>query len=129
MVLYAYSLYHPGIKPQSWQIFLCYLIVVLSCCVLVMFANRLLPVFLQIGAVLIVTGFFVTVIVCAVMPSVTDSGYQSSEFVWANWTNLTGYSSNGFVFIAGLLNGAYAVGAIDCITHIAEEIPRYAVNS
>lgn len=94
-----------------------------------MFANRLLPVFLQIGAVLIVTGFFVTVIVCAVMPSVTDSGYQSSEFVWANWTNLTGYSSNGFVFIAGLLNGAYAVGAIDCITHIAEEIPRYAVNS
>ena len=109
--------------------FICYLIVVFSCCVFVMFTNRLLPMILQIGAVLIVAGFFVTIIVCAVMPSVTGSGYQPSKFVWANWTNMTGYSSNGFVFIAGLLNGAYAVGAIDCITHIAEEIPRYVADS
>lgn len=128
MVLYAYGLYHPDVEPQRWHVFICYLIIVLSCCVLVMFTNRLLPTVLRTGAVLIVSGFFVTIIVCAVMPSVTGSGYQSNSLVWAEWTNRTGYSSDGFVFIAGLLNGAYAIGAIDCITHIAEEIPQYAIS-
>lgn len=89
-----------------------------------MFANRALPWILRSGAVLIVAGFFVTIIVCAVMPTRTGRGYQPSSVVWAEWSNDTGYSSNGFVFLAGMLNGAYAVGAIDCITHIAEEIPR-----
>lgn len=28
-----------------------------------------------------------------------------------------------------MLNGAFAIGAIDCVTHIAEEIPQYIPNS
>lgn len=57
-------------------------------------------------------------------PHTTGSGYADSSFVWAQWNNQTGYSSDGFVFMAGLLNGAYAVGTPDCVSHLAEEIPH-----
>ena len=38
------------------------------------------------------------VMVCAIMPSTTGKGYASSKFVWGEWNNQTGWSSNGFVF-------------------------------
>lgn len=55
------------------------------------------------------------------MPSGT--GHATHSFVWTDWANDTGYSSNAFVFLAGMLNGAYAVGTPDCVSHLAEEIP------
>lgn len=66
--------------------------------------------------------FSITIVVCAVMPSGT--GHATHSFVWEDWANDTGYSSNGFVFLAGMLNGAYAVGTPDCVSHLAEEIPN-----
>ena len=89
-----------------------------------MFANRALPAISKLGTFFIIAGFVITIVVCATMPSKNGSGYKSSRFVWAEWSNKTGYSSNGFVFLAGMLNGAFAVGATDCVTHIAEEIPQ-----
>lgn len=125
MVIYAYSMFHPGFEPQRWQVFICYLIVCWSCCFIVMFANRALPMINKIGSFLIVGGFLVTIIVCAVMPTRNGKRHASNDFVWTEWNNETGYSSNTFVFLAGMLNGAFAVGTPDCVTHIAEEIPQY----
>lgn len=45
-----------------------------------------------------------------------------SAFVWKDWTAEIGYP-NGFVFVAGMLNGAYSVGTPDVTSHLAEEIP------
>lgn len=45
-----------------------------------------------------------------------------SAFVWKDWTADIGYP-NGFVFVAGMLNGAYSVGTPDVTSHLAEEIP------
>lgn len=42
--------------------------------------------------------------------------------------NLTGYSNDGFVFLMGMLNSAYAVGTPDCVSHLAEETPNPRVN-
>ena len=89
-----------------------------------LFANRALPVIGNLGMFFIISGVLITIIVCAVMPSVRDVSYATNDFVWHDWTNQTGYTSNGFVFVAGMLNGAYAVGSTDCVTHLAEEIPR-----
>lgn len=47
--------------------------------------------------------------------------HATSAFVWKDWTADIGYP-DGFVFVAGMLNGAYAVGTPDCVTHLAEEI-------
>lgn len=94
----------------------------------VLFCNRALPLAGDIGAALIILGFVVVVVTCAVMPTTTGAGYASSHFVWKDWVNLTGYKSDGFVFLMGMLNGAYAVGTPDVVTHLAEEIPRPREN-
>ena len=39
-------------------------------------------------------------------------GHASSSFVWTDWTADIGYPA-GFTFVAGMLNGAYAVGTPD----------------
>ncbi|RJE16980.1 choline transport protein, partial [Aspergillus sclerotialis] len=49
-------------------------------------------------------------------------GHASSSFVWTEWTADIGYP-NGFVFVAGMLNGAFSVGTPDTTSHLAEEIP------
>lgn len=91
-----------------------------------MFAQRILPYISRLGSFFIVTDLIIVILVCAIMPSKNGAGYASNAFVWAEWKNMTGYSSDGFTFLAGMLNGAFAIGAIDCVTHIAEEIPQYA---
>ena len=54
--------------------------------------------------------------------------HASPAFVFQNWTADTGYSSNGFTFLMGMLNGAYAIGTPDYLSHLAEEIPRPEIN-
>lgn len=47
----------------------------------------------------------VTVAVLAAMPKT----HATSAFVWKDFTNDTGYSSNGVAFLTGVLNGAFVV--------------------
>lgn len=125
MIVYAYGLYHPDLEPQRWHVFICYLLISWTCCLTVMFAQRALAWISRLGSFFIIVGFFISIIVCAVMPSSKlGGGYASNDFVWKDWENMTGYSSDGFTFLAGMLNGAFAIGATDCVTHIAEEIPK-----
>lgn len=80
----------------------------------------------NLGMFFIVAGVIVTIIVCAAIPGSSPSHppHASSTFVWADFQNSTGWDSKGFVFLAGMLNGAYAVGTPDCVSHLAEEIPN-----
>ncbi len=125
MVVSMYALFHPDYMIQRWQVFIAYQIILWSTCLVVLYLNRALPTLETVGGVLTVAGGIVTILVCAIMPHVKHSGYASSEFVWRDWVNSTGYSSNGFVFCLGMLNGAFTVGTPDVITHLAEEIPKY----
>ncbi|KAK0247279.1 hypothetical protein LTS09_017585 [Friedmanniomyces endolithicus] len=72
--------------------------------------------------------FFITTMVCVIMPSQTGAGYASSSFVWGDFQNLTGWESTGFVFLMGLLNGAYTIGTPDGVAHLCEEIPNPKKN-
>ena len=115
-----YAAFHPGFVTQRWQVFVVYVIFTWLCCASVLFANRALPTLESIGGFLIVAGVFITIVVCASMPPV----HATNAFVWREWQNTTGYTSNGFVFLLGMLNGAFAVGTPDVVSHLAEEIPR-----
>ena len=44
------------------------------------------------------------------------SGHATNAFVWTGWTADVGYP-NGFVFAAGMLNGAYAMGTPGCTSY------------
>ena len=123
-----YAQTHPNFVPQAWHIFVAYLIVTWCCCCVVLFANKALPAINNLGLLFILGGVVITIIVCAVMPSQTGSGHASNSFVWADWSADLGYTSDGFIFLMGMLNGAYAVGTPDCISHLSEEIPKPEVN-
>ncbi|KAJ4366287.1 hypothetical protein N0V83_007923 [Neocucurbitaria cava] len=127
-IISMYGLFHDGYAYERWHVFIVYLIVTWLACFLVMFANRALPMFTNIGLFLILAGVFVTILVCAIMPSTTGKGHASSDFVWKQWQNQAGWSSDGFVFCAGMLNGAFAVGTPDCVSHLAEELPHPRIN-
>lgn len=58
------------------------------------------------------------------MPHVNSQPYASTSTIWSAWDNETGYSSDGFAFLLGMLNGAYSVGTPDVVTHLAEEVPK-----
>ncbi|KAI2863817.1 hypothetical protein CBS12448_3578 [Aspergillus niger] len=127
-VVSAYALFHPDYTIERWHVFIAYLICSILCCFLVAFANRALPMIESLGGFLVVGGFLVTVIVCAVMPHVNGQPYATDDFVWRDWLNEAGYSSDGFVFCLGMLNGAFAVGTPDVISHLAEEVPKPGKN-
>ncbi|KAL4975638.1 amino acid/polyamine transporter I [Aspergillus desertorum] len=123
-----YALMHPGFEMKAWHVFVSFIICTWLCCSIVLFLNRFLPQLNNLGGFFILSGVLIVIIVAACMPHVKGVPYATNEDVWRTWTNSTGYSSNGFVFVAGMLNGAYAVGTPDCSTHLAEEIPKPSKN-
>ena len=124
-----YSLYHPDFTPEAWHIFVAYIICTWLGCAVVIFANRVLPMLNTFGFFFIIAGVFITIVCCAAMPGTGGRPpHSSNEFVWSDWSSDIGYDSQGFVFLLGMVNGAFSVGTPDCISHLSEEIPRPEIN-
>ncbi|KAK5064595.1 hypothetical protein LTR84_000428 [Exophiala bonariae] len=122
-VVQMYALKHPDFTAEAWHVFVTYVITTWIACTLVCLFNNAMPYLNQIGIFFILAGFIITIVVCAVMPGRGGRpGHATNAFVWKDWTADIGYPS-GFVFVAGMLNGAFSVGTPDTTTHLAEEIP------
>ncbi|KAL8814590.1 MAG: hypothetical protein Q9223_006198 [Gallowayella weberi] len=119
-----YAIMHDGFETKQWHVFVTYIIITWISVFIVLYINRALPSIEMIGGFTVVAGVFISILVCAIMPHVNNQPYASNFSVWGNWQNQTGYSSSGFAFLAGMLNGAYAVGSVDLVTHLAEEVPH-----
>ncbi|KAM0321715.1 hypothetical protein ACHAQA_009954 [Verticillium albo-atrum] len=121
-VVQMYALNHPGFEAQPWHVFVAYLLSTWLACAVVCLANKAQPALDKFGIVAILGGFLITVIVVTVMPGRDGRPpHATSSFVWKEWSADIGYP-DGFVFLAGMLNGAFSVGAVDATTHLAEEI-------
>lgn len=46
---------------------------------------------------------------------------QTSEFVWTTFINDSGWTSDGLVFLTGLINPNYMFAGLDGVLHLAEE--------
>lgn len=117
-----YIVYHQDTyTPESWHVYVAYILITLVCLALVLFANRLVPHTQTLGMFLVIVGGLVTIIVLAAMPA----RHASNDFVWGsfNENNVTGWPG-GVAFLCGVLNGAFTIGTPDAITHMAEELPR-----
>lgn len=101
-----------------------YLVTTWLCCLTVLFANRALPYIESLGVFASGLGFLISILVCAIMPKVHGKPYASDASVWNEVTNETGWSSDTFAFCLGTLNAAFAVGAPDIPSHLAEEMPQ-----
>lgn len=127
-IVQMYGLNHPELVVKNWHVFIVYVIVTWLACLSVCLFNRAMPLLNQSGIFFIIGGFFITIVVLAAMPGKGGRPpHATNSFVWTEWAADIGYP-NGFVFVAGMLNGAYAVGVPDVVSHLAEEIPNPARN-
>ncbi|KAF1354379.1 hypothetical protein EJ07DRAFT_168346 [Lizonia empirigonia] len=94
-IINMYGLFHPDYAYERWHVFVVYLIYTWVSACIVMFANRALPTLTNVGLFLILAGCFITIMVCAIMPSQTGKSYASHS---------------------------------DCVSHLAEEVPKPRVN-
>lgn len=124
-----YLLQHTEVRWRAWHVFVVFQIVNWTCCAIVCFGNRLIPMINRVSLALSMCGLVTTVVVLAVMPKTHASNAQ----VWTEYHNMTGGWSDGVCFMTGLLNAAFAVGVPDCISHLSEEgrvniSPRYRTD-
>ncbi|KAJ7500972.1 choline transport protein [Mycena galericulata] len=118
VAIQMYVVFHPEFLVQPWHTYLALVLVTWLCCLTVIFFNRFMPLIQRVGLFMIVVGGVITVVVLA-----TSKSHASTAFVFTHWQNETGWSG-GFAFLAGILNGAFAIGTPDSVTHIAEELPH-----
>jgi choline transport protein len=118
-----YAAYHPDFVAQPWHVFVASVIICCLACALVCFGNRLMPYLNGVGIFFTVAGVFITIVVVAAMPGHGGRApHATSSFVWKEWQDTgLGYAP-GFVFVSGMLNGAFSVGTPDAVTHLAEEV-------
>ncbi|KUI62813.1 Choline transport protein [Cytospora mali] len=123
-IVQMYALNHPEFTAQPWHVFVVYVIAVWLGCAAVCLANSAMPHLNKVGICTILGGFLITIVVVAAMPGHDGRpSHATNDFVWKEWSQQLGYP-DGFVFVAGMLNGAYSIGAVDVITHLSEEIPN-----
>lgn len=128
-IMQMYAVLHEGFEAKVWHVFVVYIITTVMACSAVCFANGAMPALNKAGMFAVIAFFIITVVVVTAMPAMSDraAGHATSAYVWTDWTADIGYP-DGFVFVAGMLNGAYSVGAVDAVTHLAEEIPNPSRN-
>lgn len=66
--------------------------------------------------------FLVILVTCVSRPL----SYNSSEFVWTNFINDSGWSSDAIVFLTGMANPNFIYAGIDGAVHLAEEASNAA---
>lgn len=119
------ALLHPGYEEKNWHIFLVYVAFSLGAWVINVFGVRLLDTVNRIAMLWSLIGAVVIMITCLGRAS---PSYQDAKFVFANFTNTTGWP-NGVAWILGLLQSAFSLIGSDGATHLIDEIDRPSINA
>ncbi|KAI1775926.1 amino acid transporter [Hypoxylon cercidicola] len=118
------ALLHPDYEAEAWHQFLIYIAFTLISLLINAFSTRLLPLFTKAAFFWSLAGFVVisiTILACA------SPNYQSGAFVYGEFINEVGWP-DGFSWLLGLLQGAFALTGFDAVAHMIEEIPQPQVQ-
>ncbi|KAG7001342.1 hypothetical protein G7Y79_00032g066950 [Physcia stellaris] len=105
-----YALMHPSFNTQRWHVSVSFVIIIGIYCLMNLYLNRALPMINTVGGFTVIAGVLISIVICAIMPHINSA------------------PSDAFVFLLGMLNGAFSVGSPDVVTHLAEEIPKPSIN-
>lgn len=120
LIVGVISLFNEDYVPQPWHQFLIYIGYTVAAFLINAFMNRLLPYFTKAAFFWSLAGFAIisiTVLACS------HGDYQSGSFVYGDFINTTGWP-DGFAWLLGLLQGAFALTGFDATIHMIEEIPN-----
>ncbi|KAM5351184.1 hypothetical protein ACJ41O_003907 [Fusarium nematophilum] len=109
--------------PQRWQGMLFYWAILAYALVMNIWGHRLLPASNSFSGIIHVAGFLAILIVLGVM-----APKNSASFVFTEFTNSSGWSSDGISWLVGLLSAVYPYLGYDAACHLAEEMPNASRN-
>jgi choline transport protein len=113
----------PDYEPKRWQgTLIMYAVLALTLLVNTYFV-RLLPRLEGVVMILHIVGFFAVLI-----PIVHFAPISSNAFVWKQFTNISGYTSNGTSWLIGQAASAILFIGYDGACHMAEEVENAAMN-
>nr|XP_036582496.1 uncharacterized protein CTRU02_07540 [Colletotrichum truncatum]KAF6791200.1 hypothetical protein CTRU02_07540 [Colletotrichum truncatum] len=124
IVLSLASYLDPTYVPETWHIFLLYQGFNFAFTAYNIFLMKRTAWIHDIGFVLSLSGFVVITITCLAR----SEKKQDSSFVWKGFINESGWSSNGIVFLTGLLNPNFIYSGLDGAIHLAEECTHAATT-
>ncbi|EGY16151.1 hypothetical protein VD0002_g1113 [Verticillium dahliae] len=109
--------------PERWQGMLFYWAVLVYAMVMNIWGSKALPHANLIAGVIHVTAFVAIVIVLGVM-----SKKNTASFVFTEFSNNSGWPSDGISWLVGLLSAVYPFLGYDAACHLAEELPDASRN-
>ncbi|KAH6693559.1 choline transport protein [Plectosphaerella plurivora] len=109
--------------PQRWQGMLFYWAILVYAMVMNIWGSKALPHANLISGVIHVTAFVAILIVLGVMSEKNPASFVFTEFV-----NNSGWSSDGVSWLVGLLSAVYPFLGYDAACHLAEELPDASRN-
>jgi choline transport protein len=124
LIVGVISLYNPTYVPERWHQFLIYIGYNVAAFVINAFMNDLLPYVNKAAITWSILGF---VVICITVLSCASPNYSSAEFVFAEFTNETGWP-DGIAWLLGLLQGGLGLTGYDAVAHMIEEIPNASVE-
>ncbi|CAF9927739.1 MAG: hypothetical protein HETSPECPRED_006665 [Heterodermia speciosa] len=107
----------PSYTIERWHTFMLYQVLNIVTLTYNLAALKRAPWTHNIGFILSLASFFVISITCLAITQPKQSSYS----VWHNFINNTGWDSDGFVFLLGLINPTYGFGGLDGAVHLAED--------
>ncbi|CAH0055984.1 unnamed protein product [Clonostachys solani] len=112
-----YQLTHPDFVIEAWHVVVTYELFIFFCYFLNTWGKGLPA--LNKASLYMSLAAFITILIAVPASSPT---HQSSRFVFTEFINNTGWEAQGVAFLIGLINANYPFAALDCATHIAEEV-------
>ncbi|EMT72227.1 Choline transport protein [Fusarium odoratissimum] len=112
----TYALTHPDFVPQTWHVFVAFQVFNMF----VFAFNCYGPILPKLGQVFLLVSLASFGAILVTVPAVADK-HQPATFVFATFTNLTGWSNNFMAFAVGLINANWGFSCLDSAVHLAEE--------
>jgi choline transport protein len=119
MILSLAQLNNSDYVQQKWHLYVTYLAVYWTCVSLNIIFSAVLSLVNNVVmtfSLVSVIATFIAILICHY------SGFRSTHFVWAEYTNNTGWDSNGLTFLLAIANAIFSLLGIDGAAHLTDEI-------
>ncbi|KAF7560390.1 hypothetical protein G7046_g3750 [Stylonectria norvegica] len=113
---------HPSYLVESWHVFVIFQFLNIVFVCYNMFLMKRTSWLHDIGFGISLLGFLAILITCLAR----NPPKQADSFVWGTFVNSSGWSSNGVVFLVGLVNPNFIYSGLDGAIHLAEECTHAA---
>lgn len=114
------TLNNPDYAAQRWHGVMFYWLVLAYSLVVNVYGSRILAQSNIAAGVLHVFGFIIVVVILGAMTKTKNT----AEYVFTDFSNTSGWSSNGVSWLVGLLSTVYPFLGYDAAAHMSEELPR-----